>query len=343
MKLKNPKLLKKGDCIGIISPSAGIAKLFPHRVENGAKMMEKMGFRIKFSKHAFDMNGYVSASAKERADDIHEMFLDNEVKAIICTIGGNHANQVLKYLDFDLIKKNPKVFVGYSDITILHYAFAKKAGLRTFYGPCVMPEFGEFPEILPYTREHFEKAVMKKEAMGKIDASTQWTDQLLNWFTRDDLKGPRLMQKNEGYQWWKEGVTEGDIFGGTIPTINHLAGTEYWVDMKDKIMFLDIPEGDDPGAPFSQSWLDSFFADFDNLGIFDSIKGLVIGRPYHYGQDEIKMLKNMIMEYTKDCSYPILYNANIGHASPMVTIPMGVKVRLNSKANNFEIEEAGVE
>jgi len=141
MNLYNPSHLKKGDIIGIISPSSGLANIFPHRVEKGKRMLENLGFKVIFGKHALERSGYVSASPQDRASDIHDMFVNPDVKAIICTIGGNHANQLLKYLDFDLIRSNPKIFIGYSDITILHYAFAVKAGLRTFYGPCMVVGF----------------------------------------------------------------------------------------------------------------------------------------------------------------------------------------------------------
>jgi len=123
--------------------------------------------------------------------------------------------------------------------------------------------------------------------------------------------------------------------------MNHLVGTEYWVDFKDKVMFIDIPEGD-PGEKFPLPDLDSFLADLDNLGIFKDIKGLIIGRPYYYEEEDNRKLKDIIAYYTKDYNYPILFNANIGHASPIVTVPLGAEVMLDSQKNIFEIKEAGV-
>lgn len=342
MNLVNPKHLKLGEAIGIISPSAGLAPLFPHRIENGKAMLEKMGFNVKFSDHALEQDGYISASPEKRATDIHQMFTDNDIKAIICSIGGNHSNQILKYLDFKMIAKNPKIFLGYSDITVLHMAFAKKSGLRTFYGPCLMSEFGEFPEIIPYTREYFEKATLKTSPIGTVNPSVEWTEEFLDWFTKEDLTRPRQLEKNEGYEWWKQGKAEGQLWGGTIPSLNHLAGTEYWVDLKGKILFFDLPEGDDPASHLSLPWLDSFLADMDNLGIFSSIKGLIIGRPYFYQPEDIKTLREYIEYYTKGHSYPVLYNANIGHTSPIITIPMGAITLLDSEKNEFSILESGV-
>ena len=341
MNLTIPKKLNKGDTIGIVSPSAGLGSIFPHRIEQAEKNLTKLGFKIKYAKNSLKNNGYISASAEERADDIHEMFLDKEVKAIIVTIGGDHSNQILKYLDFGIIKNNPKIFMGYSDITVLHFAFATKANLRTFYGPCIISEFGEYPEILPYTLEYFNTALSNVESIGNISQSDSWTWEFLDWSKKMDQIRARKMNTSKGYEWWKEGSVQGEIFGGCVPSMNHLSGTEYWPDFKDKIMFIDIPEGN-PGEKFPLADLDSFLADLENLGIFKNIKGLIIGRPYLYEEEDNKKLKDIIAYYTKDYTYPILFNANIGHASPIITIPLGVACFLDSQKNIFEIKEAGV-
>src|SRR3989338_9442912 len=340
MKLTNPRPLKKGDTICIVSPSAGLAELFPHRVEHGIGILKSLGFNIVIAPHALERSGWVSSSAHERADDLHRMFADKNIKAVMCTVGGNHANQILKYLDFDLIKRNPKIFIGYSDITILHYAFAQKAYLRTFYGPCLISEFGEYPKVFPYTLEYFKKALMDLRPIGPILSSDIWTDEFLDWFEKKDVERPRISHAHKGYEWWRQGSATGPIFGGSIPTINHLAGTDYWVDPRGTIFFIDIPEGA-PGQPFPQSDLDAFLADLDNLNIFKQINGLIIGRPYQYGDEENTKLKKMIFSYTSGCNYPILYNTNIGHTTPIVTIPMGAATQIDSNNNLFEITESG--
>lgn len=339
--LQNPAKLQKGDTVSIVAPSSGLAGLFPHRLEKGIGMLEEMGFRVLVSKHAREQHGWVSDSPQNRAQDLHKAFSNSKVKAVICSIGGNHANQILKYLDYNLIKENPKIFLGYSDITVLHYAIAAQAKLRTFYGPCVISEFGDHPEILPYTREYFDKALLSDRPVGDIVASKEWTDEFLDWFEKKDLERPRVMHASNGHEWWRKGVVEAPIWGGAVPSINHMAGTDYWVDPMGTIFFIDIPEGD-PGKPHSQSWLDSFFADLDNLGVFSSIKGLIIGRPYGYGESEHSVLKDIIQRYTEGYDYPILYNANIGHTAPIITVPLGSKAILDSSQDTFSIQESGV-
>ena len=334
-----PKKLKKGDIIGVVSPSFGAANIFPHRVSNAVNFLKKEGFKVLLSKHSQENIKYISAISKDRAGDIHDMFQNGDVKAIICTIGGNHSNQLLKYLDFDLIRDNPKIFIGYSDISVLHYAFLKKSGLQTYYGPCLMTQFGEFPEPLPYTYDYFKK-VLISDNDEDIDVlpSESFTDEVLNWVTKSDLERPRKMIYSSGYKWLRDGYADSEIIGGCMPSINHLMGTDFWIDPKDKIFFIDIPEGHNFGEGLSISELDSYLADLDNIGVFKSIKGLVIGRPYNYSKEQCDQLILIINYYTKDTDYPILFNVNIGHSDPIITLPMMSRVILDSKNNKFTIK-----
>lgn len=338
---KNPVALKPGDTIGIVAPSAGLAALFPHRVEQGVAALEQMGYRVIFAPHAREIDGYVSAPARDRAADLHLMFENPSVRAIVCMIGGNHANQVLKYLDYDLIAANPKILVGYSDITVLHWALAKKAGLRTFYGPCLISEFGEYPEMHSYTREYFDKAVVSLDPVGVVTPSPTWTDEFLDWGLEENHTRARTLTPSDGHMWWRTGVAEGPIFGGAIPSINHLPGTPYWVPLDDHILFIDIPEGR-PGGPLSVASIDAFLADLDNLGVFKSIRGLIIGRPYRYEEEMRLALRDRVMQYVEAYSYPVLFDVNIGHAAPIITVPLGVNVRLDSTRDVFEVLESGV-
>lgn len=341
--LKKPKRLVPGDTIGIIAPSAGNAHLFPHRIDNAIKCLENLGYKTKFAQHSLKNKDYISANTEERVSDIHEMFKDKTVSAIICTIGGDHSNQLLKLLDFDILRKNPKIFMGYSDISVLHYAFMKKANIQTFYGPCIMTQFGEYPDILDYTLEYFNKAVTSIQPIGEINSSKNWTSEILDWTTKKDLERPRKLEPSQGYQWLKKGKASGKIIGGCVPSINHLSGTEYWIDPLNCIFLVDIPEGHEFGKGLAISDLDSYFADLDNLGVFHKIKGLIVGRPYNYSEEEYTKLKEIILYYTEKYNYPILLDANIGHSDPMITIPLGVKVSLDSEKNFFSIDESGVQ
>jgi len=342
MKIISPPRLKKGDLVTIISPSAGLAPFAMHRIEQGKKALEDMGLKVKVEANALLNAGHVSGTIEQRIADLHSAFADKDVKAIICTIGGNHSNQLLKHLDWKLIKNNPKIFLGYSDITVLHHAILKKTGLITFYGPCLMTEFGEYPEMNIYNKKYVQKALIHGE-IGNIEPSKEWTDEFLNWFTKDDQKRKREYKINTGFKWWREGKSTGNIIGGAIPSINHLVGTEYWNKFKGKIFFLDLPEGNNPGEGISISDFDAYLSDLFNLDVFKGIKGLIIGRPYSQNNESLEKIEKIIKGYTKGTKYPILYGVDIGHTSPMITIPMGAKVLLDSKLNKFVIQKGFID
>ncbi len=334
--LTKPKKLRKGDSIAIISPSAGLAAIFPHRLDNAINFLKFLGYKIKEFPCTRKTNGWESAPAKDRAKDIMDAFTDKKVNAIICSIGGEVANQTLDYLDFEKIRENPKIFCGYSDVSVLHYAIHTKSKLITYYGPCAMTQFGEYPKPLTYTLKYFNKAIVE-DNIGKILPSEEWTDELLDWSQKLDLTRPRKMRKNKGFEWIKEGEAVGEIIGGCISSIVHLRGTEYWPDYKNKIFFWEIPEGQkfDEGEPLST--IDAYLQDLKLTGVFNEISGMIVGRPFRYSDEDTKKLKEKIIERTSSYNFPILFGADIGHTDPQITIPLGAKVILNSWKNNFEI------
>jgi muramoyltetrapeptide carboxypeptidase len=341
--LIKPKVLEMGDTIGLVSPSAPLAGLVSHRTKNGIKMLEELGFKVKVGKNALKVKGHTAGTPKERADDINTFFRDKKIKAIFSFIGGNHSNQILEYLDFDIIKKNPKIFLGYSDTTTLHFALHVKANLVTFYGPAVLTQFAENPAILSYTQTYFKKALMQTSSIGKVEPSTQWTDEILDWFEKEDLKRQRKMKRNKGWQWLKSGKADGPILGGCITSMLHLRGTEYWPDFRGSILFWETPEsGDDFTKGEKVENIDSYLTDLELSGIFKDIKGMIIGRFFGYSKQEKKEMIKMIKERTSGYKFPILLNVDIGHSDPMITVPLGVRVKIDSSKNLFQIGENGV-
>lgn len=342
MNLIKSQKLKLGDTIGLISPSAPFAGLVPHRTKKSIEMIKEMGFKIKISKHALKVTSHTAGSPKERAEDINSFFRNKDVKAIICFIGGNHSNQILKYLDFNLIKRNPKIFLGYSDATVLHFAFYTQSNLVTFYGPAALTQFAENPRILSYTEEHFKKALMGAVSIGKIKPSSYWTDEALDWFKKEDLKRPRKMKKNKGWQWLKQGKAEGQILGGCITSMMHLRGTKYWPDFSGSILFWETPEsGDDFTKGEKVENIDSYLTDLELSGVFKEIKGMIVGRFFGYSEREKKESIKIIKMRTVDYTFPILTNVDISHSDPMITVPLGVKATIDSSKNLFEIKESG--
>ncbi len=240
-----PEKLEKRDTIAFVAPASGLAALVPHRLKTAKSYFEKKGYKVKIYQSALKNEGFSSTSPEERAKDINEAFKDPKVKMIISTIGGNSSHQILEFLDFDLIKQNPKIFVGYSDITSLHFAFHVKSDLVTFYGPTAIAEFGEFLNFEEYTEKYFFKAVASNSPIGIITPSSRWTDcKKANWLKKEDLKLKRKYRENKGYEWLREGKAAGKIIGGCITSMMHTKGTKYWPDFSNKMLFLETPEGE---------------------------------------------------------------------------------------------------
>ncbi|MBU2638181.1 MAG: LD-carboxypeptidase [Nanoarchaeota archaeon] len=336
-----PQPLKKGDTIAFVAPSFGLSALFPHRIERAKSFLESKGFKIKIYPCVNKITEFACAgTAEERVSDIHSAFKDSQVKAIICTIGGLGANELLPLLDYKLIKDNPKIFCGYSDISLLHYAIHKKTGLVTFYGPCAMPEFGEYPEPFGYTYEQFLKSVTGK--IGAIEASKEWTDEFLDWAKKEDLKQKRQTNVNQGVKWLKHGKAEGKIMGGCLSSILQLKGTEYDVDYERKILFIEIPEGQDMSHGEPILYVKSQLYDLKNAGIFNKIKGLIVGRAFRYSVEDRQSFDKLLKSVCQDYDFPVLSNFDIGHTDPKVTIPLGVHVSMDSEKNSVSFDEQGV-
>lgn len=329
-----PPKLKKGDCIGIICPSAGVNPKAKHRLDNAIKMIEKLGYRVKLGKTIFS-ESFVSGSIKERVSDIHKMFKDDDVKAIIPAIGGLCLNQLLSQIDYKLIGQNPKIVLGYSDITVLHFAINTQSNLSTYYGPCAITQFGEYPEILKYTLNSFILETSEIYKKREILPSETWTEEFLDWFNKEDLVRPREQKNNGGYLWMRDGIATGEALPACIGSINHLLGTKYWIDTKGKILILDllIEEGE-----MSYPTLDAYLTDLYNANVFNDISGLILSRPSGFSKIDKKLLHKRIKELTNEKDYPIVSNFDIGHTDPINTIRYGQTVKINSKYKTITVE-----
>ncbi len=337
-----PKKLENGQTIAFVAPASGFAALVPHRLDKAKEYFEKQGYKVKVYPTANKISGFSSDTPENRAKDLMDAFKDEEVNAIICTIGGNSSHQILEYLDFELIRNNPKIFCGFSDITSLQLALFKKSDLVTFYGPAAVTQFGDFPEPNGYTLSYFKKSV--HGTVGKVSPSENWSDdKSANWMEKEDINAIRKYKPNKGYQWLKEGNAEAEILGGCLPVIMHLKGTEYWPSFKDKILLLETPEGHDFWKGQDLSDVDAFLTNLRIAGVFNEIKGIVFGRGFGYSEEEIKTLKELILKNTKGFDFPILYGVDIGHTDPIITVPLGCKVKIDSAENLFEITESGVD
>jgi muramoyltetrapeptide carboxypeptidase len=332
-----PPRLREGDTVGVISPSWGGGAEYPHRVERGVEYLESSGFRVRIAPHAMNSVGYVSDTAENRVSDIHAMFRDPEVRAIVSMIGGDHSCHLLPLLNFALIRKNPKILMGYSDVTVLNVAIWQMTGLVTFNGPALMVELAEYPEVLRYTERHMLKALCSAKPVGRVEPSAWWTEEFLDWGEKEDLTRARTGQASSGWAWLKGGRAEGVLVGGCLESMQHLRGTTYWPDLDGAILFLETSEEKpDPER------VDGILMDYENMGTFERIRGLLFGRPYAYTPEEREQLHEIILERVEGYGFPVVADMDFGHTSPMFTLPVGCRAAVEPGRERFEIVEPAV-
>ncbi|MBJ7608555.1 MAG: LD-carboxypeptidase [Candidatus Dormibacteraeota bacterium] len=334
--MRIPTRLAAGDVIAVVSPAWGAVGALPHRAERASQYLERLGLTVRFMSSSRRNDGWSSASPEERADDINCAFGDRDIAAILCSIGGNHTNQVLPHLDWDVIAANPKLFQGYSDITVLHWALAKNAGLRTFYGPALISELAEWPVPLPFTDASLTSAWFGAEPLT-LEAAREWTEERIEWET-DDIDSPRarVMAANDNWHWLRPGRAEGWLFGGCLETICwHLKGQADWLDLEGCVLFLETSEE----AP-SPAHIDAYLTDLEQLDIFNKVTGLILGRPAGYTPADVRAFEDVIVMRTANSDIPVVANLDCGHTDPMLTLPFGTGVSLDSAINSINCQEA---
>jgi muramoyltetrapeptide carboxypeptidase len=336
MNIIRPFELRKGDAIGIISPSGPISPGTRYRLRRGIDYLKGLGYTVKIGKNAMKVHEYSAGTIEERVQDIHEMFSDKTIKAIICTIGGYTSNSLLDYLEFKLIKRNPKIFIGYSDITALHCAIFSKTRLVTFYGPMVMPQLGEFPSPFSYTIENMMN-ILSSKPVRTLMASSEYTYEYLPWERIHSRR--RKLIKNQGWKTLKEGKAEGRLIGGHLGTLEALTETEYFPDFRSSILFFEETESSTPVTERALTHL-------RQIGILDQIKGMIVGRTnpneYRVISDNYDINK-VIHETTKEYDFPIICDMDFGHTDPMLTLPVGIKVSIDATSKVVTIAKPAVQ
>ena len=330
-----PTRVSAGDTVAIVSPAAGAVGAHPHRAERAQRYLEGLGLQVRFMPNARRTDGWASAPAHHRAEDIHAAFADPDVTVILAGIGGNHSNQVVPLLDWDLIRANPKVVQGYSDISVLHWALARNAGLRTFYGPALIPELGEWPAPLPLTAASLEAAWFGEDPPSLVP-SRQWTEERVDWGTEDrDAPRARTMAPSDGWHWLRRGIAAGWLFGGCLETICwHLKGSASWLDLDGAVLFVETSEE----AP-SPAHVDAYLTDLEQLGVFDRAAALLVGRPAGYTPAAVAALETVLAARTEAAGIPVVANLDCGHTDPMLTLPFGSWIEVDGAAGRVACVE----
>jgi len=309
--LYKPRALKPGDTLGLLAP----ASMTDHQnVDKAIEKLKKMGFNVKVGKSPYKRYGYLSGEDKVRADDINSMFKDKEIDGIICTRGGYGTPRILPLLDYDAIRDNPKVFIGFSDITALHIAFNQKSELVTYHGPMAVSNL--IKGVSEFTMESLLDSVSRTASERVIN-------------NPEGTKVETVCQ----------GTSEGIITGGNLSLLTNSIGTPYEIDTKGKILFIEEISED-------VYKIDRALNQLKLAGKFEDAIGIILGdfndcdKSKH---DESLSLMEVINHHIKNANKPTIFNLKSGHCEPMITLPLGIKVRLDATERRITILESSVE
>jgi len=319
-----PKKLEKGDEIRVIAPSRSMSIISKANGEIADKRLRDLGFNISFGKNVAENDSFHSSSIKSRIADLHEAFLDKKIKAVFAVIGGFNCNQLLRYIDWNIIKNNPKIFIGYSDTTALQNAIFAKTGLVTYSGPA-WSTFGQKLHF-DYTLEYSKKCLMSDNRFS-IEPSENWTDD--EWFNDQDK---RELIKYDGWLVINKGNASGTLLGANLCTFNLLQGTEYFPDLNNSVLFL---EDDDDGS--RNAGFDRDLQSLIHQPSFKGVKGIVIGRFQKKSEITKEKLIQIINTKAELKDIPVISNVDFGHTSPIITFPIGGEATVDTKNNSIII------
>lgn len=336
-----PKKLQIGDKVATISLSWGGAGAFPHRYKAGKKQIQdNFGLEVVETKNALKSAEWIYKNPKARAEDLMEALEDSSIKAIISNIGGDDSIRLLPYIDFDIIKNNPKIFLGFSDSTVTHFCFYK-AGVTSFYGTSTLVGFAENGGMHSYQIEDIKRMLFSDKKIGAINPNTNgWTSERLEWENPENQKKHRKLTVPNGWNFLQgEKIVTGELLGGCFDVLETLKDTELWVkpnDWKGKIMFLETSEAMMP--PHYFKWI---LRNYVASGIMHNISGLIIGRPYDnkYLKDYEEALIQVIRNEAGLKDLPIITQMDFGHTCPTFTLPYGIKAKINPIDKTFSIVE----
>ncbi len=281
--LIRPRPLPEGGTIGVFTPSTPANVMFREKYQHGLGVLRSLGYRVvEGSLTARGVSqGYRSGTPEERAAEFMELVLDDSVHCLMSAIGGMNSSSMIPYLDFDLIRAHPKIICGYSDVTSLHLAVLAYSGLSTFYGPAVMPSFGEWPTVLPYMLDSFLDAAARHTEGGRVvEPPGQWSNHFRDAVGDAWRTEPREFRTNEGWRALRPGAVTAPIVGGNLDTLLIAAGTDYFPELEGTILMIEDVSGDLAAAERALRHLEL-------MGAFDRIVGLVVSKSFSKSATEI--------------------------------------------------------
>lgn len=345
MEILKPPRLEPGSTVAAISLSSGAAERFPRVYAAAKRELERsLGVRVIETPHALKSSAWLYRHPEARAADLHWALEHPEVRAVVSTIGGYESVRTLPFVDLGLIRRHPKILLGFSDTTTAHTAFAR-AGVVSFYGPSLLAGFADLPHY-PYT-EAWARRVLQAPWRGPFAPAERWTDDLSRWEAADDeaeRQRPRAWRGAGGWRWLQgEARAEGRLIGGCADVLEMLKGTRWWPGARlweGAVLLLETSEEVPPPSQV-EYWL----RNYASQGILEGLAGLVLARARGYTPEMRAQLHDGVRKVLAEvgrAEMPVLAEVDCGHTTPMLTLPLGCRVALEPAADAFELLEPGV-
>lgn len=292
-----PSSIKPGDTIVVIAPANIILEKDEEYIEKSTKLFEDLGYKVKFGRYVRENTLGYGATAKQKAEDINNAFADKNVKAIICVKGGEDSNTTFDYIDYEIIKNNPKIICGFSDITSITNAIYSKTGLVTFNS-------ATFKALTSWKTDYSFKEMIKRFQDKSLELGAEY----------------------DKYVTIKEGIAEGKLVGGNLSLITRLVSGKYSLDFTDKILFIE-----ELGYESDPNLVNNNLYYMKQNGVFDKIKGIWVGNYEH--ESEIAIEKILLDVLDNESDFPIIKSDNFGHCERKTVIPIGTKARIDTTKN----------
>jgi muramoyltetrapeptide carboxypeptidase LdcA involved in peptidoglycan recycling len=343
--LIKPPSLKPGDVVATISLSSGFAGAVPHRYAAGKTQLEQtFGLRVVEAPNSQRDADFIYRNPQARVDDLHWALTNDDVAGIVSNIGGSESVRLLPLLDFDLISRHPKVFMGFSDTTVQLMAHLH-AGVVAFHGPSLLTDLAENCGIHPYTEDAIRRVLFSAEPAGRMTPSPEWTEHYLDWGDPENQSKRRIFAPNPGWTWVQgEGpAMTGPLIGGCVEVLEFLKGTEWWPSAdrwKGAVLYLETSE-QVPSPSRVEYWL----RNYGSQGILASVSAILLGRPYQYPLVTKLQLfdaaQKVLAEFDRE-DLPVVADLDFGHTSPQFVLPNGCSVRVDPSRETIELVEAAV-
>ena len=340
-----PERLKKGDKVAVVSLSWGglgndnlIHKFYIAK----ERLKNDFGLELIAMPNALKGSRFIYEHHELRAKDWMDAFKDKSIKAIISAIGGDDTIRLLPYIDYEIIKNNPKIFMGFSDTTANHFMMYK-AGVTSFYGPCILCDFSQYVSMYDYTINAIQNILFEPKENYEIKKCDYWTNEHIEWCVENIHKQKEKLPDTKGYEVLQgKGKVTGKLLGGCIEVLDMINGTKIWPaleEWKDKILFIETSE--EKTLPCNIKYILRTLA---AQGILDVINGIVVGKPQNetYYEEYKEVLKQVISNEVRRTDLPIFYNANFGHSEPIGIIPYGTLCELDCENKKITLLEASV-